>query len=70
MLIISQKVIKSQKRESSAGKGIPVVEIFKYMICLIFSDRSMYMQLVTGKFVENICTNIIYRFLNNSKTNW
>ena len=59
-------------RKSGAGKekGISIVEIFKYLICLMFSDRSMYMQLVTGRYSENFGKNTVYRFLNNSKTNW
>ncbi len=36
----------------------------------MFSDRSMYMQLVTGRYSENFGKNTVYRFLNNSKTNW
>ena len=29
-------------------KGIPVMEIFQYLFLLIFSNRSMYMSLITG----------------------
>ena len=32
------------------AKGIPVMDIFRYLFCLIFSDRSMYMQRKTGTF--------------------
>ena len=54
----------------SKMKGIPVMDIFRYLFCLIFSDRSMYMQRKTGVFVEDFCKNTVYRFLNNTKTNW
>ena len=30
-------------------KGIPVTEIFQYLFLLIFSNRSMYMNLITGR---------------------
>ena len=32
--------------QCNAGKlkGVPVMDIFRYLFCLIFSDRSMYMQ--------------------------
>lgn len=30
-------------------KGIPVIEIFQYLFILIFSNRSMYMDLLTGR---------------------
>ena len=34
-------------------KGTPVTEIFQYMFLLIFSNRSMYMSLLTGKNTPN-----------------
>ena len=39
--------------QCNAGKmkGIPVMDIFRYLFCLIFSDRSMYMQRKTGVFI-------------------
>ena len=41
--------------KSNAGKekGIPVMDIFRYLFCLLFSDRSMYMQRKTGIFNLN-----------------
>ena len=58
--------------QCNAGKtkGIPVMDIFRYLFCLIFSDRSMYMQRKTGAFESGFCKNTVYRFLNNTKTNW
>lgn len=58
--------------QCNAGKmkGIPVIDVFRYLFCLIFSDRSMYMQRKTGVFEEGFCKNTVYRFLNNTKTNW
>ena len=38
------KAVNAYKR-----KGTPVTEIFQYMFLLIFSNRSMYMSLLTGK---------------------
>jgi len=51
-------------------KGIPVMDIFRYLFCLVFSDRSMYMQRKTGVFEGSFCKNTVYRFLNSTKTNW
>ncbi len=50
-------------------KGIPLIEVFRYLFCLTFSDRSMYMQRKTGVFDGSFCKNTIYRFLNNPKIN-
>ena len=58
------------KCNAGKEKGIPVMDIFRYLLCLVFSDRSMYMQMKTGAFKENFCKNTVYRFLNSSKTNW
>lgn len=51
-------------------KGICIVAIFRYLLCLMFSDRSMYMQLTTKRFAEGYSKNTVYRFLNSCKTNW
>ena len=51
-------------------KGISAFRIFQYLLCLVFSDRSMYMQMVTGRFTEGFCKNTVYRFLSSAKTNW
>ena len=58
--------------QCNAGKlkGVPVVDVFRYLFCLIFSDRSMYMQRKTGVCDAAFCKNTVYRFLNSSKTNW
>lgn len=51
-------------------KGVPVLDIFKYKLCNIFSGRSMYMQQRTGSYRESFSKNTFYRFLNNAKINW
>lgn len=58
------------KCNAGKEKGIPVMDIFRYLLCLIFSDRSMYMQMKTNTFQEIFSKNTVYRFLNNIKTNW
>ena len=51
-------------------KGISAFKLFQYLLCLVFSDRSMYMQLATGRFAEAFGKNTVYRFLSAAKTNW
>ena len=58
------------KCNAGKAKGIPVIEVFRYLFCLIFSDRSMYMQRKTGISDGSFCKNTVYRFLNNAKINW
>ena len=51
-------------------KGHSAFEIFRYLLCLVFCDRSMYMQIMTGRYSEVFGKNTVYRFLNSIKTNW
>ena len=58
------------KCNAGKEKGVPVMEIFRYLFMLMFSDRSMYMQMHTGTFSQDFCKNTVYRFLNNPRINW
>jgi len=58
------------KCNAGKEKGIPVMDIFRYLLCLVFSDRSIYMQRKTETFTGNFSKNTMYRFLNNAKINW
>lgn len=57
------------KCNAQKEKGVPVIDIFKYKLCNVFADRSMYMQQKTGSFKESFSKNTFYRFLNSPKTN-
>jgi hypothetical protein len=59
-----------RKCNAQKEKGVPVLQIFKYKLCNVFSDRSMYMQQKTGFYRESFSKNTFYRFLNGQKTNW
>lgn len=59
-----------RKCNAQKEKGVPVLQIFKYKLCNVFSDRSMYMQQKTGSYRESFSKNTFYRFLNGKKTNW
>ncbi|MBR4576789.1 MAG: transposase [Clostridia bacterium] len=51
-------------------KGHSAFQIFRYLLCLVFCDRSMYMQIITGRYSEAFGKNTVYRFLNSPRTNW
>lgn len=59
-----------RKCNACKQKGVPALDIFKYKLCNIFSDRSMYMQLKTDSYRESFSKNTFYRFLDSAKTNW
>ena len=67
MFKISDLLKKCNARKE---KGVPVISIFKYKLCNVFSDRSMYMQQKTGLFKETFSKNTYYRFLSNPRINW
>ena len=59
-----------RKCNAQKEKGVPVLQIFKYKLCNVFADRSMYMQQKTGSYQEAFSKNTFYRFLNSRRTNW
>ena len=59
-----------RKCNAQKEKGVPVLQIFKYKLCNVFADRSMYMQQKTGSYREVFSKNTFYRFLNSRRTNW
>ena len=64
--------ISSALKASNAykKKGIPVVEVFQYLFLLIFSNRSMYMSLITGKNSPGFAKDTVYRFMKMVQINW
>jgi DDE superfamily endonuclease len=51
-------------------KGVAVITLFQYLFSLIFVNRSMYMNMLTGKHNENFAKDTVYRFLNSTSINW
>ena len=51
-------------------KGVPVMEIFQYMFLLIFSNRSMYMNLISGRNTPAFAKDTVYRFMKMIQINW
>lgn len=46
------------------------MDIFRYLLCMMFSDRRIYIQMKTGTFERAFSKNTIYRFLYNARINW
>ena len=64
--------ISSALKASNAykKKGTPVTEIFQYLFLLIFSNRSMYMNLITGRNTPDFAKDTVYRFMKMIQINW
>lgn len=52
------------------NKGFSVMEIFQYLFCLIFENRSMYMNMLMNKENKIFSKDTVYRFLNASHIHW
>ena len=63
-----RELLKACRAEKQ--KGHSAFQIFRYLLCLVFCDRSMYMQIITGRYSEAFGKNTVYRFLNSARTNW
>ena len=51
-------------------KGFSVMEIFQYLFLLIFSNRSMYMNLIIGRNTPDFAKDTVYRFMKMIQINW
>lgn len=51
-------------------KGTPAIEIFQYLFLLIFSNRSMYMNLISGRNTPSFAKDTVYRFMKMLQINW
>jgi len=52
------------------SKGIPVISILEYLFCMIFTNRSMYMNMLMGTNQVGFKKDTVYRFLNSIHINW
>ena len=64
--------IGSILREANAykEKGISAVSVFLYLVSLVFTGRSMYMDYASGNSHPSFGRDVVYRFLNNPHINW
>ena len=52
------------------SKGFAVIVVFEYLLGLIFSNRSMYMNLLTKNYCPGFSKDTAYRLLNSASINW
>ncbi|MBQ7478248.1 MAG: transposase, partial [Selenomonadaceae bacterium] len=51
-------------------KGVPVMDLFTYILSNVFRMGSFYMQNRVGSFREEFSKNTYYRFFQNAHANW
>jgi len=51
-------------------KGFAVTQVFRYLFVLVFSNRSMYMDMLTGRSTPEFGKDTVYRFMQSLNINW
>jgi len=59
-----------KKANAYKNKGIPVMSIFIYLIQLVFTKKSMYMNILNGTHSGCFAKDVVYRLLNSPFINW
>jgi len=64
--------VGSHLKQSNAykSKGVPVMLVFQYLVQLVFSKKSMYMNILNGTNPESFSKDTVYRLLNAIHINW
>ncbi len=67
-------VLKLSKLLRQAGirksRGIPVIEVFKFLVLLVFQGKNLYRFLDSYRSKAEFSKNSVYRMLNGQKFNW
>lgn len=80
-LLDAKRIVKAFLKEFNVGqllkecnaykkKGYPVMDIFIYLLCLMFTNVSSYMANKIGTYNEPFSKNTIRRFCNDASINW
>ena len=64
------KILEGEGAYRVKGKGIPVIQIMLYLVSLVFTKKSMYMNMKNETNLPGFKKDTIYRFLNASCINW
>lgn len=59
-----------KKANAYKRKGIPIVSIFIYLVQLVFTKKSMYMNILNGTHNAGFAKDVVYRLMNSSFINW
>lgn len=59
-----------KKSNAYKTKGIPVLQIFSYLLQLVYTKKSMYMNILNGSHSGNFARDVVYRLLNSPYINW
>jgi len=59
-----------RKSNASKSKGVPVTAVLMYLVELVFTKKSMYMNILNGTNHAGFARDVVYRLLNATYINW
>jgi hypothetical protein len=59
-----------RKSGITKSKGIPVIDVFKFLVLLVFQGKNLYRFLDSSRGDTTYSKNTMYRLLNDSTNNW
>ena len=59
-----------KKSNAYKTKGTPVMQVFIYLLQLVYTKKSMYMNILNGTHDASFERDVVYRLLNSSCINW
>jgi len=59
-----------KKSNAYKQKGTPVIQVFTYLLQLVYTKKSMYMNILNGSHDASFGKDVVYRLLNSSFVNW
>jgi hypothetical protein len=59
-----------EKANAYKKKGVPVIEVFAYLLQLVYTKKSMYMNILNGTHNNEFARDVVYRLLNATYINW
>ena len=59
-----------RKSNAYKSKGVPVISVLSYLVGLVFTKKSMYMNILNGTNSAGFARDVVYRLLNATFINW
>lgn len=59
-----------KKANAYKSKGTPVLDVFTYLLQLVYTKKSMYMNIQNQTHDAGFAKDVVYRFLNSTYVNW
>jgi len=61
---------KLKKSNAYKNRGVSAARVFEYLVQLVFTNKSMYMNILNGTNPAGFAQDVVYRLLNATFINW